>query len=299
MTEVPIPVRSLGAGLQPGDDADLHVLALPREMATFRMPSVPERAERMPLAAARDALALLLERVTRWDPDVDRCGPQVDLAALSPHARALTGQMLGEGEVSIRIEGSPPVRIQESVFTGIWQVATIATDGKLLADTVEAAALPRVVVERARASAAARLAPLAIPESAMNSPALLREIGAQMRTRKPGGRAHVVNLTLLPLTSDDHAVLEEALPIGPVALIARGFGNCRITSTLARDVWRVQYFNSMNTLILNTIEVVDIPEVALAAAEDLADSRVRLAELIAWMNESCDENEFERCGDRE
>jgi hydrogenase-1 operon protein HyaF len=43
----------------------------------------------------------------------------------------------------------------------------------------------------------------------------------------------------------------------------------------------------MNTLILNTIEVVAVPEVALAAAEDLVDSRGRLAELVAWMSESC------------
>jgi len=124
----------------------------------------------------------------------------------------------------------------------------------------------------------------------MNSPSVLREIGARMRLRR-GARAHVVNLTLLPLTPDDHAVLEAALPAGPVALMSRGFGNCRITSTLARDVWRVQYFNSMSTLILNTIEVVDVPEVALAAVEDLADSRVRLAELVAWMSESCDDEE--------
>ena len=82
-------------------------------------------------------------------------------------------------------------------------------------------------------------------------------------------------------------MLEQALPVGPVAIISRGFGNCRITSTLARDVWRVQYFNSMNTLILNTLEIVDAPEVALAAVEDLVDSRERLAELVEWMSESC------------
>jgi hydrogenase-1 operon protein HyaF len=70
-------------------------------------------------------------------------------------------------------------------------------------------------------------------------------------------------------------------------MISRGFGNCHVTSTGLRDVWRVQYFNNMNTLILNTIEVVDVPEVVLAAAEDLADSRERLAELVAWMSESC------------
>jgi hydrogenase-1 operon protein HyaF len=45
----------------------------------------------------------------------------------------------------------------------------------------------------------------------------------------------------------------------------------------------VQYFNSMQTLILNTIEVVDLPEVAQAAASDLADSRERLLELLDWM----------------
>jgi hydrogenase-1 operon protein HyaF len=52
-------------------------------------------------------------------------------------------------------------------------------------------------------------------------------------------------------------------------------------------VWRVQYFNTMNTLILNTLEVVEAPEVARAAVEDLIDSRERLAELVAWMGESC------------
>jgi hydrogenase-1 operon protein HyaF len=95
----------------------------------------------------------------------------------------------------------------------------------------------------------------------------------------------VINLTLFPLTPEDHQVLERALPAGPVAMISRGFGNCRISSTLARNVWRVRYFNSMNTLILDTLEVVDVPEVALAAPEDLVDSRARLAELIVWMGE--------------
>jgi hydrogenase-1 operon protein HyaF len=96
----------------------------------------------------------------------------------------------------------------------------------------------------------------------------------------------VINLTLFPLTPDDHDVLERALPVGPVAIMSRGFGNCRVTSTASRDVWRVQYFNNMNTLMLNTIEIVDMPEVALAAVEDLEDTRVRLADLVAWMGES-------------
>jgi len=42
----------------------------------------------------------------------------------------------------------------------------------------------------------------------------------------------------------------------------------------------------MNTLILDMIEIVDVPEVALAAAEDLEDTRVRLSDLIDWMGEA-------------
>ena len=53
-------------------------------------------------------------------------------------------------------------------------------------------------------------------------------------------------------------------------------------------MWRVQYFKNMQTLILNTIEVVDVPEVAIAAADDLADTRERLAELVEWMTEDCE-----------
>jgi hydrogenase-1 operon protein HyaF len=42
----------------------------------------------------------------------------------------------------------------------------------------------------------------------------------------------------------------------------------------------------MQTLILNTIEVVAMPEVAVAAREDLVESHQRLAELVQWMSDS-------------
>lgn len=42
----------------------------------------------------------------------------------------------------------------------------------------------------------------------------------------------------------------------------------------------------MNTLILNTLEVAEMPEVALAAREDLVESAQRLDELVQWMGES-------------
>ena len=59
-------------------------------------------------------------------------------------------------------------------------------------------------------------------------------------------------------------------------------------STRAKGVWRVRYFNSMNTLILDTIEIVDIPEVAAGGRwRTSSDSLERLDELIDWMSESC------------
>jgi hydrogenase-1 operon protein HyaF len=45
----------------------------------------------------------------------------------------------------------------------------------------------------------------------------------------------------------------------------------------------VQYFNSMDHLILNTIEVATVPEVALAAPDDYADSLARLDEWLATL----------------
>ena len=285
MKNLQIPIRVIGAGSQPEEEAP-QCLEVPRVMNTFRMPLAPAQADPEALSEARDTLHEFFEALEPWDPAMAARGPCIDISGLSPAALEVVDQMLGEGEVGIRIDGARQARIQESVFAGIWRVCELDAEGRLAADRIEAASLPRIVLDSARAAAAASLPPVALPEGAMNSPSLLAEIGDRTRGRQQGDPAHVVNLTLFPLTPDDHRVLEQALPIGPVAIISRGFGNCIITSTLARDVWRVQYFNTMNTLILNTLEIVDAPEVALAAVEDLVDSRERLGELVEWMGDS-------------
>lgn len=286
MKDFPVPVRAIGPGSQPEDGAELDFLPMPRDMNTFAMPRVPEKADAADLVVSRDVLAGLLAALEGWDPGSDAPGPRIEMTGIGAAALLITNQMLGEGEVAIQIKGERRWRIQESVFTGLWRCCEVDADGRLLADWLEAGAVPAVALQAARAAAATDLPAVAWPAGAMNSPALVAEIGSQLRTRDPAARAHVVNLTLFPMTPDDHAVLERALPVGPVAMISRGFGNCHVTSTLTRDVWRVQYFNSMNTLILDTLEVVGVPEVALASAEDLADSRVRLAELVQWLDES-------------
>ena len=71
-------------------------------------------------------------------------------------------------------------------------------------------------------------------------------------------------------------------------LLGRGFGNCRISSTDVRHVWKVQYLNNApaRLMILNTLVVAGLPEEAVAASEDLADSAVRIKELIEWVTKS-------------
>ena len=122
------------------------------------------------------------------------------MGGVSPAALAISNQMLGEGEVSIQIKGARRWRIQESVFTGLWRCCEVDAEGRLLADWLEAGAVPDIAVEAARSAAAAGLPALEWPAGAMNSPALVAEIGAQLQTREPAARAHVINLTLFPMT---------------------------------------------------------------------------------------------------
>jgi hydrogenase-1 operon protein HyaF len=284
MKTLSIPVHVVGPGSQ-ADEQPLQYLDMPRDMEIFRMPSVPQRVDAEALSEARAVLAEFADALGPWDPALSSIGPRLEVRGVSQAALAIVNQMLGEGEVSIQITGSRRFSIQESVFTGIWRVCEIDASGPFVNDWIEAATLPEVVMRAALATAAPELVPVRLAEGTMNSPALLEEIRGAMRACKPATKPHVINLTLFPMTPEDHRVLELAVPVGPVAMISRGFGNCRITSTLARNVWRVQYFNSMNTLILNTLEIVSAPEVALAAAEDLEDSRERLEDLVAWMGE--------------
>jgi hydrogenase-1 operon protein HyaF len=117
-------------------------------------------------------------------------------------------------------------------------------------------------------------------EGVFNAPSLIAEINAHIPGTPSRAEPHVINLSLLPHTEGDLAFLEEALGPGDLIILSRGYGNCRIRSTGTRHCWWVRYFNSQDTLILNSIEISPLPTVAQAAPEDLADSAERLAEIM-------------------
>ncbi len=286
MKELPIPVQAAfdphGPGSQAGAGDGLAHTPFPRDLPVFTMPQVPANADAASIGAARRLLDRFVEQMRDG-------APRLELVALPADVVRVLNESLGEGEVCIRIVAhngdDTEIRIQETVFAGIWREQHLKGDGSLAHDWLQACPVPPVTIERALGAASSHVPAVEMPHGAMNAPALMTEIREHLLRFRPDRSPHVINLTLLPLTAEDREVLDRVAPAGPVAILSRGFGNCRITSTRLCNLWRVQYFNSMQTLILNTLEVIDVPEVALAAAEDLADSRERLRELVDWMGE--------------
>jgi hydrogenase-1 operon protein HyaF len=219
----------------------------------------------------------------------------VRLDGLPPQELALVNQVLGEGEVSAQVlartetrefaDTAVRLRVQESVFAGVWRVIATDDDGRVH-DRIEVGAIPAALAEAALEDGrAARETPQPVPAEFLNVPPILFELQEQRARRQPGDAAHVVNLTLLPLSSADIAHIDHQLGTGRVLILSRGYGNCRITDTLVPHTWRVVYYNSQDAVILNTVEIGSVPEVACAAAEDLADTRERLAEVLEWVEQ--------------
>jgi hydrogenase-1 operon protein HyaF len=196
--------------------------------------------------------------------------------------------VLGEGEVSavVAADGAgTTLRVQESVFAGVWRVIQSSADGTVLADHIELGAVPQALREAALADVVPDMPRWAgaLPPQVQNAPALLTEAQDAWRAWLPGQLPHVLNLTLLPMTPEDIGFLDHHLGTGRVLLLSRGYGNCRISNTLRPHCWRVVYYNSQDVVILNTVEVSDLPEVAQAALEDLQDSHERLADVLVWV----------------
>ncbi len=281
----PIPlVSAMGPGSQI-EDEELDYLPMPQGMSTYQPPRLPEPDALDGHGAAiavLDQVLAVLQAAIRGEPVAP-----VDLSGLGAADRQLINQALGEGEVGAQVadgQGGALVQVQESVFAGVWRVIERLPDGRLQ-DRIEVGAIPEVLKTCARQDGASGYRPAArLPEGVMNAPTLLQELHDQRQQWRPGQSAHPVNLSLLPLSPADMACLEEQLGTGRVVILSRGYGNCRISSTRVLHTWRVVYYNSQDAMILNSIEVVDMPEVACAAPEDLVDSQQRLREVMAWVN---------------
>jgi len=287
----PIPVvAALGPGSQPEDET-LDYMPMPAGMDTYRAPPLPEPEE---LAGHDGALAVLHAVLAAVQARLQGGVPApVSLAGLNAADLALVNQVLGEGEVSAQVLAQPElrdfapaqvrVRVQESVFAGVWRVIETGDDGTV-SDHVDVADVPLALRHAAWQDAVQPRAPLPpVPAHVINVPTILTELADQRARWKPGMDAQVVNLTLLPLSAEDIGHIDHQLGTGRVLILSRGYGNCRITNTVMAHTWRLVYYNSQDKVILNCIEVSGLPEVACAAPEDLADTQERLTEVLQWV----------------
>jgi len=286
LTHRTLPI--VGPGSQVEEDT-LSYLEMPQGMATYRAPRLPEREELVGIDGAHALLAQVLSALTR--AAAGELVEAIPVGPLSARERLLLNQVLGEGEVSAQVRGpgeaAPRLRVQESVFAGVWRVLGDDAAGPE-ADRIEVGALPSALIAAAHADGARRGAMLALPAlpGLMNAPSILAELRTAWEAWTPAAPPHVVNLTLLPFSPEDAALIDDTLGTGSVTILSRGYGNCRIQSTERPYTWRLVYYNSQDHVILSTLEVADVPEVACAAPQDFADSVERLREVLAWLEPS-------------
>ncbi len=268
-----------GPGSQPGDEdgAQLDYMQMPSGMMTFSAADLPEPEDIEGLNQGKALLDEVLQLLNSYDGD--RPGNLIELGELDEANLKLIDQVLGEGEVAIVAGDS--IQAQEAVLAGVWRVRVTGTDGRLQRDLIEVASFPDTALTTAFQDAQPEIR---IPESfgpnIFNTPALLAEINDNIPKVAEGRAPHAINLSLLPHTEEDLGCLNDLLGRGGMTILSRGYGNCRITSTATLNVWWVQFYNSQDTLILNSIEVTSLPEVAKAASEDIADSAERLSEIL-------------------
>lgn len=264
MTILPIGLDeslSTGAGLRPGKLANRESEDLIRRCAGVG-DLLLELAEALALQKAEDP------------------GSFFDITDRNADERDLLDQALGAGEVSgvVVLPDGVTAQIAESTMAGLWRVRFSGADDRVIGDYLEVGAIPEVV-KRAAIVNARDVSFGEAPEGAMNVMPLLAEIRARVAAFTPGDKAHIVNFMLFPMTLEDMSFLQASLGDGPVGLLSRGYGKCRIHATATRHVWSVQYFNAMDEIVLDTLEIGDVPVVALAATEDFRDSSERLREI--------------------
>jgi len=278
MTSISLPI--FGQGSQPAeqDGVALEYLQMPQEMTTYAMPQISTDLNAQDLAQANSILQQLQQNLAAF-PSISA---PIELTQLDAGNRRFIDELLGEGEVSVICSGEQSIRIQESVLAGVWRLQQLNAQRQIVDDALEVGIIPQQLSQSAFNGTATQIDTgwTELPPGVMNAPPLLAELNAKIAEYRPGGEAHTINLSLLPQTEQDLAFLAKRLGGGSVTILSRGYGNCRITATGTQHVWWVQYFNSEDTLILNTLEVSDVPSVACASPEDITDSCERLQEIL-------------------
>ncbi len=275
--EAPSGVLSPTEGSEPG----LNILHMPAGDRMIKARDADAAIVGGP--AVGEMLSLIGEALRKAVSDDRAWRKRID--SLSDTDRKALLDALGEGEVSVFLSAGNAeegdVQIQETVLPGVWVGRAMDTAGALAAEWIEVADRPRALAEAAelRPRDDIPLEHLEAPRGAMNVMGVLSEVRQEARSWEPGKPNHVVNFTLFPMTEADTAFLAKVLGESGVRISSGGYGAARVIMTAFKRVWAVQYLNAMGSVILDTLEVGDVPGAVLAASEDFEDSAKRLTEI--------------------
>jgi len=275
-----IPVRVVGPGSQPGSNSDAPAyIDMPRDMTRYNAPITPDPDAVAHLLGAHEAMAWLKSALA--DYSEDRQNPSANLNALDDENKELVNQILGEGENCVTYRGNLTASVQESVLAGVWRSLYFDDENHVAIDMIEVGAVPQLVSAPFDNTRPVDFSEDDSSADVPNAMPILVELADRSEHYESRGQKHTINLTLLPLSLTELEYLDARLGRGPVDILSRAYGKCQVISTLSPNVWWVRFYNSMGTLILNSLEIAAVPDVVAAAPEDIADSAVRLSEILA------------------
>ena len=200
--------RSRSAAWRAEPDEAIVYMPMPREMATFEMPSVPEPGPGSDVAGARDVLAQFLRDFGAWlDGDAEL--PALDLEGRAAGIAARVNETLGEGEVAATCRRRPrDPHPGDGVPRRLARAALRPRRRACCTTTCSPRRCRRSSAGWPRERAATGCARSTLPAGAMNVPALIHELQDAMDRSGPEAAAHVINLTLLPLSPEDTAHID-------------------------------------------------------------------------------------------
>lgn len=284
MKPLSISIAAIGPATGSADESAtaLQYLHLPTHLDVYPppVPALHEKGGGLSLRA-RDLMQRALDQLAAQTADMPATA--LDLARLPREDRVAVDLLLQDGDVNVLYAGARRVEIQLSAYPGLWRVRYFELGGsELVADMLEIGSVPRVVSVGSfpHPEPHWQLDPASLPGGVVNAPLLLMELLDRSELYAPGESPYALDLSQLPQGPEDLQFLAQSLGQGPVTVLTRGRGHCRINSTRLPYVWWLQHYAASDSMILNTLEVIDVPAAVCVSQHELAIGAMRFAEAL-------------------